>query len=80
MIGGKEKNKSSTEKSSTEKTLIDVKTIEGFPKIVSQLRSTIKHLTGRTELVKKISLEHISDLDNAIGSLKALINDQQGEK
>jgi len=53
-------------------TLTDIKTLEGFPKLISELKSKNTYLSRNTALVKKIAPQHVTDLQAQVDALKAL--------
>jgi archaellum component FlaC len=56
--------------------LTDINTIEGFPKIISELKSRVAYLTSHTALLKEITPQHVKDLQDQVTALKKLINEQ----
>jgi hypothetical protein len=54
-------------------TLTSEKTVTGFPKLVSEIKSTVQYLRQHTELLERINKQHIQSLEEQITVLKALI-------
>ena len=57
--------------------LTDIKTLEGLAKIISELRSKNTYLSKNTALIKKITPQHVADLQAQIDALKALVDAHQ---
>lgn len=55
-------------------TLTDIKTIEGFPKIISELKSKVTYLSNHTALIKEITPQHVKDLQAQVTALRKLVN------
>jgi hypothetical protein len=60
--------------------LTDIKTIKGFPRIVSELKLTISYLSKNTALIQKITPQHVKDLQSQVTALKVLIKAQEKAK
>jgi hypothetical protein len=58
-------------------TLTATKTIEGFPKLISELRSKVTFLSNNTALIKEITPQHMEDLQTQVDALKDLVNAHQ---
>lgn len=54
--------------------LTDIQTIEGFPKIISELRSKVAYLTKNKALREKVTPKHIADLQAEVTALRKLIS------
>lgn len=61
-------------------TLTDIKTIEGFPKIISELKSKVNYLSNHTDLLKKVSPQHVEDLEEQVNALKNLVRAQVADE
>ena len=55
------------------KDLTATNTLEGFPKIISELKSKVTYFNNNTDLIKKIAPQHMKDLQAQVTALKALI-------
>ena len=62
------------------KDLTAAKTIEGFPKLISELKSKVTYLSNNTGLVKEITLQHVNDLQKEVTALRKLVNAQSTTK
>jgi hypothetical protein len=60
--------------------LTHIKTIEGFPKIISELKLKVAYFTKNTALLKKVAPQHIKDLQDQVTALKTLIKAQTPSK
>ena len=58
------------------KVVTENDTIEGFPRIVSELKSTVEYITDHTDLVEEITEEHVAELERQIAALRSLISPQ----
>ncbi len=65
---------------SINKNLTGTKTIEGFPKLISELKSKVTYLSNHTALVQKITPQHMKDLQAQVTALKALVKAQKTKK
>ncbi|MFH2096662.1 MAG: hypothetical protein ABIJ16_13210, partial [Bacteroidota bacterium] len=54
-------------------TLTDIKTVEGFPRIISELKSKVTYLSSHTDLIQKVTPQHVTDLQEQVDALKALV-------
>lgn len=59
---------------STIVTLTSEKTVTGFPKLVSQIKSTVEYIQENRDLVARIRTEDIEALEAQISTLKAMIS------
>jgi len=62
------------------KDLTAAKTIEGFPKLISELKSKVKYLTDNKALVKEITQEHVADLEAQVFDLRQLFDKENKSK
>ena len=53
--------------------LTATKTIEGFPKLISELKSKVTFLSKNTTLVKEVTLQHVKDLQKEVTALRKLV-------
>ena len=60
--------------------LTAVKTIEGFPKLISELKSKVTYLSNNAALAKEITLQHVRDLQTQVTTLRKLVNAQSASK
>jgi hypothetical protein len=58
------------------KNLTATKTVEGFPKLISELKSKVSFLTKNTALVKEVTIQHVNDLQKEVTALRKLVNAQ----
>lgn len=56
--------------------LTDKNTIEGFASIISNLKSKVNYLIKRTDLIKRLPPNHMTDLEQQVATLKNLVNAQ----
>lgn len=52
--------------------VISVKTVTGFPKLVAEIKSSVKFIEKHPELAEKIDKKHIKELEVQIAALKRL--------
>ncbi len=60
--------------------LTDIRTIDGIPVLVSELRSKVKYFNNHKDLIVKIKPQHIRDLETELNALKALVASHQSTK
>lgn len=64
-----------TDSNSIKGTLKDIKTLEGFPRIISELKTKIGYLRENRALIQKITPQHMDDLQKQVDELKSLVNE-----
>jgi hypothetical protein len=65
-----------TDSDSGDELLPHIKKVSAFPKIVDRLKSTIESIGQNSDLIKRIELDQINDLERYVAELKNLYENQ----